>query len=74
MYIRLSDMTWETEKQSVFMYTFHTGRCISQNLLCNGDWDCELGSDEENCEETHSPETKCVNMISIPGAEKATQG
>ncbi|XP_060731241.1 complement component C8 alpha chain [Tachysurus vachellii] len=51
-----------------------TGRCISQNLLCNGDWDCELGSDEENCEETHSPETKCVNMISIPGAEKATQG
>ncbi|TTG32355.1 Complement component C8 alpha chain [Bagarius yarrelli] len=49
-------------------------RCISQHLLCNGDNDCELGSDEENCEETQNPETKCVGMISIPGAPKATQG
>ncbi|MCJ8731207.1 hypothetical protein PDJAM_G00196680 [Pangasius djambal] len=51
-----------------------TGRCISQHLLCNGDWDCEFGSDEDNCEDTKSPETKCVGMLSIPGAQKAIQG
>ncbi|KAF4088788.1 hypothetical protein AMELA_G00058730 [Ameiurus melas] len=51
-----------------------TGRCISQNLRCNGDLDCGFGSDEDGCEDTEVPETKCEGMLSIPGAEKATQG
>lgn len=51
-----------------------TGRCIRQNLRCNGDQDCGFGSDEDDCENTQSPETKCYGMLTIPGAHKATQG
>uniref|UniRef100_A0A4W4DRZ6 MACPF domain-containing protein n=1 Tax=Electrophorus electricus TaxID=8005 RepID=A0A4W4DRZ6_ELEEL len=57
------------------MYTCHeTGRCIDKKLRCNGEWDCGFGSDEEECEEIRSRETKCVGMLPIAGAEKATQG
>ncbi|KAI5616222.1 complement component C8 alpha chain isoform X1 [Silurus asotus] len=51
-----------------------TGRCIGKHLLCNGDLDCALGSDEDDCETIKTPETKCTNMFPIPGAEKAIQG
>ncbi|XP_036452724.1 complement component C8 alpha chain [Colossoma macropomum] len=51
-----------------------TGRCIGQHLRCNGEFDCGVGSDEDECEEVKSRETKCVGMLSIPGTEKATKG
>ncbi|XP_072543307.1 complement component C8 alpha chain [Salminus brasiliensis] len=57
------------------MYTCpETGRCIGQHLRCNGEWDCGSGSDEDECEEVRSRETKCTGMLRIPGAEKAIQG
>ncbi|KAM9323007.1 complement component C8 alpha chain [Pholidichthys leucotaenia] len=51
-----------------------SGRCISQSLLCNGELDCIDNSDEDNCETINQREDKCSTLLSIPGAERGTQG
>ena len=50
------------------------GRCVGQHLRCTGAFACGFGSDKDECEEGKSRETKCVGMLGIPGAEKATKG
>ncbi|XP_067218936.1 complement component C8 alpha chain isoform X1 [Chanodichthys erythropterus] len=50
------------------------GRCIGQQLRCNGEIDCVNQKDETDCEVMNTRETKCTGMLSIPGADKATQG
>ncbi|CAF97618.1 unnamed protein product, partial [Tetraodon nigroviridis] len=51
-----------------------TGRCISQSLRCNGEPDCDDFSDEDGCENVNRREDKCSTIMSIPGAERGTQG
>lgn len=51
-----------------------TGRCIGQQLRCNDEIDCVNQKDETDCEVMNTRETKCTGMLSIPGADKATQG
>ncbi|KAI2667175.1 Complement component C8 alpha chain [Labeo rohita] len=50
------------------------GRCIGQQLRCNDEIDCLNQNDEIDCEVLNRRETKCSGMLTIPGAEKATQG
>ncbi|XP_067308373.1 complement component C8 alpha chain [Pseudorasbora parva] len=50
------------------------GRCIGQQLRCNDEIDCVNQLDEIGCEVLNRRETKCTDMLIIPGAEKATQG
>lgn len=40
----------------------HSGQCILRNYLCDGDYDCEDGSDELNCG-TYSPSR---HLLDIP--------
>ncbi|XP_037537454.1 complement component C8 alpha chain [Nematolebias whitei] len=51
-----------------------TGRCISQSLRCNGESDCDDFSDEDQCESFNLRDDKCSNFMTIPGAERGTQG
>ncbi|XP_077098205.1 complement component C8 alpha chain [Siphateles boraxobius] len=50
------------------------GRCIGQQLHCNDEIDCVNQKDETDCEVLNRRETKCVDMLIIPGAHKATLG
>ncbi|KAI7809993.1 putative complement component C8 alpha chain [Triplophysa rosa] len=50
------------------------GRCIGQQLRCSGESECLSGEDEIDCNEINKRETKCIDMLAIPGAEKSTQG
>ncbi|CAL8280881.1 unnamed protein product [Lota lota] len=51
-----------------------TDRCISQDLLCNGENDCRDGADEVACEVVNVRQDKCSTLRHIPGAERATRG
>ncbi|XP_042573655.1 complement component C8 alpha chain isoform X1 [Cyprinus carpio] len=50
------------------------GRCVGQQLRCNDEIDCVSQKDETDCEVINRRETKCTDMLTIPGSEKATQG
>ncbi|XP_056597020.1 complement component C8 alpha chain [Triplophysa dalaica] len=50
------------------------GRCIAQPLRCNGEIECLSQEDETGCNEINERETKCTDMMGIPGAEKGSQG
>ncbi|TRY54218.1 hypothetical protein DNTS_030479 [Danionella cerebrum] len=50
------------------------GRCIAQPLRCDGENDCINQNDESDCTTINRRETKCNDMILIPGTDKATKG
>uniref|UniRef100_A0A672KBF6 Complement C8 alpha chain n=1 Tax=Sinocyclocheilus grahami TaxID=75366 RepID=A0A672KBF6_SINGR len=52
---------------------FWTQHTLEQ-LRCNDEIDCVNHKDETDCEVINRRETKCTGMLTIPGAEKATQG
>ncbi len=51
-----------------------SGRCVGQQLRCNDEIDCVNQKDETDCDVINRRDTKCSGMLTIPGAEKATQG